>query len=338
MLAWNLYEGTAEDWNASLSLAQDRNIFQSYEWGQYKDSAKLRTRRYIAFNEKGNICGMCQISIRQLPLGLHFIWSAGGPIFQFKDTKLDSIKDLISSLFEKIHKDYTRSLIRLHSHVSSTPNLAFKFNQAATRPIFKLNTGFSIKFDVQNIPDFRLHMTSKHRYYTKKSSGANIEWINGNGDINLNYLTTLHKEMVENKNIAAIAASKNELMRMRDFLPNNLSVLTGLIDGAPVTSCLTLEFEGVVFYMVAATGNKGRLESAAYAMVEKLFLQLQERNMTSFDFAGVDPITKGAAGVNHFKMGFGDNLIEHLGEWESSSSEMVRIALNFAIRLKGGRA
>lgn len=338
MLTWNNYEGTAGEWNSSLSQAQDRIIFQTYEWGQYKDSSKLKTRRYIAHDINGNLCGMCQFSVRRLPLGLHFIWSAGGPIFQFNGAKQENLSELLSTLFKKIHEEYSSALIRVHSHVSNTPNLAFKFNQAATRPIFKLNTGFTIKFDVQEIPDFRKNMTSKHRYYTKKSSDSNIQWIVGNRDIDLNYLATIHQEMVKNKNIASLAIGLDELILMRNFLQGNLFVLTGTIDGAPITACLILEFSGAVFYMIAATGNKGRQESAAYAMIEKLFMQLQEKNIQTFDFAGVDPITKGAAGVNHFKMGFGGELVEHLGEWESASNEFVRVAINFAIRLKGGRA
>ena len=338
MLAWNLYEGTAEGWNADLRLAQDRNIFQSYEWGEYKNLPKLKTRRYISHDKKGNVCGMCQLSVRQLPFNLSFIWSAGGPVFQFKNTKLADLEDLLSSLFKKVHEDYPRSLIRIHSHINNDADLAFKFNRVATRPIFKLNTGFTIKFDVKNISDFRKNMMPKHRYYTKKSSEANIQWTTGNSDIDLKHISTWHQEMVANKKMNSIATSSEELLRMRDCLPYNLSILTGLIDNEPVTSCLTLEFHGNVFYMVAATGQKGRLKSAAYAMLEKLFTQLQENNVATFDFAGVDPITKGAAGVNHFKMGFGGKLLEHLGEWESASSEAIRIAINAAIRLKGGRA
>ena len=338
MLAWNLYDGTAADWNASLSLAEDSNIFQSYEWGQYKDLPKLNTRRYIARNERGSICGMCQISIRELPFGLNFIWSAGGPVFQFQDSKLEKITDLISCLFAKLHEDYPQSLIRIHSYVSNTPNFAFKFNQVARRPLFKLNSGFTIRFEIQNIPDFRKNMSPKHRYYTKKSANTNIQWMNGNEDADLNHLVMLHQEMVASKDIASIGLNQQELIRMRDCLPNYLSVLTGFINGDPVTSCSTLEFHGNVFYMTAATGRKGRAESAAYAMVEKLFMQLKEKNAVSLDLAGVDPVSRQAAGVNHFKMGFGENLVEQLGEWESASSELVRIVINLAIRLKRGIA
>ena len=179
-------------------------------------------------------------------------------------------------------------------------------------------------------------MSSKHRYYTKKASEANIQWVNGNQNTDLNHLAILHQEMVTNKKIASSSIDLQELIRMRDCLPNNLSILTGFIDGDPITSCSILEFQGKVFYMAAATGHKGRSESAAYAMVEKLFTQSQEKNAVSLDLAGVDPASKKAAGVNHFKMGFGANLEERLGEWESASSDLVRILVNVAIRLRRG--
>ena len=75
----------------------------------------------------------------------------------------------------------------------------------------------------------------------------------------------------------------------------------------------------------------------AYAMLENLLMLLKDKGITSFDFGGIDPISKLAAGVNHFKEGFGGQVIEHQGEWECSKSEALRIAMNLGIKAKGGR-
>lgn len=87
-------------------------------------------------------------------------------------------------------------------------------------------------------------------------------------------------------------------------------------EGRPATSCLVLTLADKAFYLLAATGTDGRRISAAYAMVFKLFELLKSRGVTRFDFGGIDPLSPSARGVDHFKRGFGGEIVEYLGEWE----------------------
>jgi len=86
--------------------------------------------------------------------------------------------------------------------------------------------------------------------------------------------------------------------------------------------------------MHAATNEKGRSMSAAYAMFEKLAHELISRNVLEFDFGGIDPVNPGSTGVNHFKSGFGGEITELIGEWEYSSNNYIRYLINLLIKLK----
>ncbi len=75
-----------------------------------------------------------------------------------------------------------------------------------------------------------------------------------------------------------------------------------------------------------------RADIAAYAMVVKLLASLKEKGITQFDFGGIAPASLAASGVNHFKRGFGGELVEYLGEWEWVVSPSVRWGANYLIK------
>lgn len=339
MLNWKLWDGTSDAWDQALLRAEDYTVFQSFAWGEYKKRANWLPLRYCCADKSGKILGMAQLLVKKLPLGMVFIWVPGGPVFRFSSNIPGELTELVQNLVVQVRIDYPRSLIRFHSHVECNSELSYSFNKACLRPYFKLNSGYSVHFKLdQSMGQLRQNMTSKHRYYTKKAAGANISWTIGNGDKQLAELAMIHHEMVSDKQLPSIGTSLDELMSMRDVLGDKVMVLTGCLDNMPVTSCLVLLFGSKAFYMVASTGKRGRDVSAAYAMFEHLMQELTGRGITDFDFAGIDPVSVTAAGVNHFKCGFGGKLVEHLGEWEDGSSEAVRLALNVAIRYRGGRA
>jgi lipid II:glycine glycyltransferase (peptidoglycan interpeptide bridge formation enzyme) len=66
-------------------------------------------------------------------------------------------------------------------------------------------------------------------------------------------------------------------------------------------------------------------------MIAQLFGVLKSLGVERFDFGGLAPGSPGAAGVDHFKRGFGGDTIEYLGEWEWARSRMIQRAANYLI-------
>lgn len=329
----------ASEWDESLALADDHTIFQSYGWGEYKRAAGWAPLRYWYRDKDGRVQGMAQFLRKKLPFGITLLWAAGGPALAFSSKSLDKTSELIQGLLDALGTDCPRSLIRFQSHSAHDSLLVFDISKVCHRPAAKLNSGFSIKMELDALDEtaFRKQMTSKHRYYTKKAAEAGICWSVGNGDQQLRELAAIHREMVNAKQLESIATSYEELERMRNALGDHVLIVNGSLNDIPVTSCLVLLFGKKAFYMVASTGEKGREVSAAYAMVEHLIQQLRKRGISYFDFGGVDPVNKSASGVNHFKCGFGGQITEYVGEWEYARSRLIQSGLNFAIWKRGGR-
>ena len=335
---WRSWVGTSESWNHLLLDTSNYAVFQSFGWGEYKKSAGWKTERYCCKDEDGKIFGMAQALVRTLPFGMAFIWIPGGPVFNLLGSKNIEAAEISYRLICKIIEDYPRSLIRLNSHLENDNNLSHEFNKLFLRPYVQLNSGSSIRIRLNHsVGMMRSSMTSKHRYYTKKAGEKGISWVVGNTDKHLVILDSMYREMVEYKKLPYNVSNLEELFNLRENMGSCLLGLTGFLGEIPVASCLVLLFGKKAFYMTASTSKLGREISASYAMFEQLMQQLAGRGISDFDFGGIDLGNKSAAGVNHFKNGFGGEVVEYLGEWESASSSIVRLAINLAIRLKVGR-
>ena len=333
---WQSWTGTAESWDQSLSFADDSSVFQSYGWGEYKSRSNWIPLRYCCLDKMGNPVGMAQMLVKSMPFRTFFIWVPGGLVFRFPDSRESDITELVQNLIAAVRANYPVSLIRFNSQTPNHSLLSFGVNRVCLRPYCKINSGYTVRIKLDNsMAMLREKMTAKHRYYTKKAVGAAISWKIGSGDQLMRELYGLHQEMVLNKQLSSIATAFEELQYMREALGNKVLILVGYMDNKPFTGCLVLLFGCNAFYMVASTGIQGREVSAAYAMFERLMQELIERGVTDFDFGGIDPIRREAAGVNHYKCGFGGEIVEQLGEWESAPSEWFRVAVNLAIVFRG---
>lgn len=340
MVTWEIFPdgNTAEEWDALLENGSDAAVFQSHGWGEYKRAAGWAQARWVAKDKNGSVAAMVQAGIKSFPGGVKMGWSPGGPVFCFPPSKEQELSEMMQALFDEIKKINPKMLLRFHSHLQTNAAQSYSMSHVCHRPFFRFNTGYSVLFDLSLPADALMKkMTSKHRYYVKKALTVDMEWKTGNNETMIQELAALHTEMATDKKMERLKSSAEDMKNMCRHLGKNALLFSGYVNGEAVTSCMVLTFGKRAFYMMAATGKKGRETSAAYAMVYKLFDVLKEKGIAHFDFAGIDPKSPAAAGVNHFKKGFGGELIEHLGEWEWATSEKLRWALNLAIWKKGGR-
>ena len=85
-----------------------------------------------------------------------------------------------------------------------------------------------------------------------------------------------------------------------------------------------------LYFHQRALATRG--EPASEANLDYVYATLASWGMTRFDFGGIDPRSPSASGVDHFKRGFGGELIQHLGEWEWAATSPLRWAANVLIR------
>jgi lipid II:glycine glycyltransferase (peptidoglycan interpeptide bridge formation enzyme) len=326
-------------WDDILLTAKDYSIFQSIAWGELKKNAHWLPVRYWIRNKNGNVLAMAQLLVKRLPMGISMLWSAGGPVFLFPISNEKKITEYLEGLVNTIKKRYTKYIVRFNSYVPNAANLSYNINKICLRPLFKLGSGYTISMELDMTPEeLRSQMTSKHRYYAKQASGSPFTWSIGNTDQHLQELSTVYREMIFEKKLSRMVASYDDFYQLRNALKENVLVLTGYLNNIPVTSCLVLIFGQKSYYLYAATCKEGRDVSASYAMFEKLVQELRTRKATDFDFGCIDPENPAAEGVDHFKKGFGGEIQEYLGEWESASSSLLRLGVNTVMKLRAGRA
>jgi lipid II:glycine glycyltransferase (peptidoglycan interpeptide bridge formation enzyme) len=82
--------------------------------------------------------------------------------------------------------------------------------------------------------------------------------------------------------------------------------------------------------LIAGTSGEGRASGASFATLWRLVQHCREAGVTEYDLAGLDP--RHAPGVANFKRWTGAHEVEWLGEWEWSTSALLRRAVSLAVR------
>jgi len=339
-VTWELWQEDlpASEWDGLLIRAADAHPLQFHFWGEYRRMAGWEPVRYVAKNKNGAVAGMAQVLVKKI-LGVHVAWIAGTVAMQFQGADWHSARrDLLESLVDKLKSGWKRCYIRFNFLVPHDHDYSFELGHICSRPLFRLAGGYSaiIPLDKDN-EGLAKDFSSKHRYYVKKSLKHEITWRSGNDPELASHMAMLLQEIVSSKKVNAIYSSPEEIGTLCRLAGEHVVMLVGYMDGRPVTACMAIIAGSRAFYQIAATGDKGREISAAYAMIWHLLPLLKAQGVTHFDFGGLNPQDKGASGVSHFKRGFGGAVVEYLGEWECASSEMLRLGVNLGIWKRGGR-
>lgn len=331
MVTWERFSPSnkLDQWDLWLNEAEDQNVFQSSFWGEYKRRHGWEPVRWISRHADGRVIAMVQILTKAFPGGFRIGWAPGGPLLRFAAGRPGDLPVLLKGLTEALGPG---QYARLYSLVPYEEATAHAFREACTRPSASLATGVSVCLDLRRPMDHLLRgMTAKHRYYVKKSMGEPLHWIVGSTTKLAEDFSALHEEMTREKNLDVSQCRADDLAHLTGVLKDHAVFLAGYLEDEPITSCLVLTWGAKAFYFRAASGRRGRERSAAYAMIYQLIEYLQKQGIDRFDFGGIDLRTPMAAGVNHFKQGFGGDMIEYLGEWEWASAAWLRWGVNVAV-------
>ncbi|MBI3637884.1 MAG: peptidoglycan bridge formation glycyltransferase FemA/FemB family protein [Candidatus Rokubacteria bacterium] len=323
----------AGEWSAIVAQARDRNVVQSPAWAQYKRGHGWEPERWVALDGSGKpVCAM-QTLAKRAPLGQSIVWVPGGPLAGFPDADPAMLGKIVTSWLDIARREHRLRYVRFYSHLPHDAEAAFALGNFAIRPRVPLNTGYTVHVDLSTeLEDLRSAMTAKHRYYVKQSEAARLTWRWGRGDDLLRDAVTLHAEIAHVKKMPRLNGDFEAARHLAAAFEDDYIVLVGYHGDQPLTACSILTFGDSAFYFRAATGAAGRRVSAAYAMVMQLFAVLKARGIARFDFGGIAPRSPQAAGVDHFKGGFGGDVVEYLGEWEWPMSGLARWLMNYVAR------
>jgi hypothetical protein len=337
MVTWRRVpdDGGAAEWAALLAQASDVGPFQAWAWGEYKRERGWLVERWLAVDDNDVTIACLQALVKRLPFGRTLAWVPGGPVIGFPKRTAGVLGPLVFEWLARAGRDRGLVYARFASALPSISNDAYAISRVCARPRFPIVHGYTVAIDLtRSADDLRASMSAKHRYYVKRGEGARLRWVWGNTDGLAADLERLYVEMARAKDLR-VRAYAADLPILRRTFGDDLAILVGYRDAEPVTGCMVLMTGQNAFYLIAATGEAGRRVSAAYAMVWELLGRLQSRTIASFDFGGLSPGSSAAAGVDHFKRGFGGQVVEYLGEWEFASSRPVSRLFGFLAARRG---
>lgn len=309
-------------WNSQLLHTLNYNVFSCFEWGEYKKSSWNVQR--LAFYKSGNFLGQCQFLIKNR-FNLLFAWNSGGiNLVDYKD--LEVILNAISEYYKNSHFNF-----RFNFYDQSSGEKLFKINQNFARPEQSINSGFSVIHLFEKSDDLLSRMSSNHRYYYKKALKNNltikIETAN-----DIKGFVNLHDEMTSSKELSHLKIREEDIKNLANEFLENFLIFSVYLDETILASCLILSYEDYAFYYLAASNEQGRKTYASYFMIKELFEYLKDKKIKLFDFAGITPYDKSAMGVNKFKIGFGGDVINYIGEQEFCNSKLTRIIFNKMVK------
>jgi lipid II:glycine glycyltransferase (peptidoglycan interpeptide bridge formation enzyme) len=320
------------EWTALLREAGDANPFQAYGWGEYKRAFGWVPERWVARRPDCTPICCLQVLKKRWAFGRVMAWVPGGPLFGFSGVRAAAVGDLLAGWLQEFRRENRLAYARFYSLHRHSAEAAYGLRQVCPRPLAPINTGFTLVIDVSlPLEQLRSGMTAKHRYYVKQAEAAGLDWKFGNTDELVQSTAQLHDEMTRAKGLPRLRCDFATLQALDRGFGDAAVFFVGYWDGHPVTSCLVLTEGETAFYLLAATNAAGRQMSAAYAMVFRLFEVLKSRGITHFDFGGLAPGSS-AAGVDHFKRGFGGEVVEYLGEWEVATPAWLRWPSNALIK------
>jgi len=327
-------EKTAAEWDDLPARASDDNPFQSSAWADYKGRMGWRPHRWVTEGRDGAVLCAVQLLRKPLPFGRSLLWAPGGPMIGFPDGVGEDLGLILSKGLQQICRAHRALYARFYCLQSAAPAPLQGFSAFGRAPRRRLGSGVTVQVDLSlSEGELGPGMDRKHRYMVRRAGKNSLTWRWGSGEALLADFERLHAEMSTAKKV--LSQELRDLQWLASDFRENALFLIGYLGGEAVTGCLVLLKGKGAFYWRAATARKGRELSAAYAMVPELFRRLKSAGIQRFDFGGILPGVPAAAGINHFKRGFGGLLVEYVGEWEWANPSWIRWGVNTWIAGRG---
>lgn len=334
MIAWKRLSGISRlEWDRMVARARDANVIQSYAWGEYRRAFGWEPERWAAFDDGGALVGCLQPLRKRFFRRRVVVWVPGGPVVGFPATQPFSLGEIVATWLEEFRRENALAYARFCSYMPHTAEASYSISRFCVRPFFPINSGFTSMIDVSaSIEEFRSGITFRHRRCVKRAEAAGLEWKCGQSEDLRAEMAKLHAEMFERRGIGRLTAGLAALAALDRAFGESYFVLVGYHGGRAVTACLILIAGDRAFYFMGATGAGGRSISAGFGLVVQLVELLKARGIAQLDFGGLAPAAAAAAGIDHFKRGFGGRIVEYIGEWEWAPSKYVRWPMNLLIK------
>lgn len=329
MITWQpISEGTRpEDWNGSLLLFPDYNIYQTYAWGQHREDFRWKPLRLMARDEENHPVAMMQVMLRRYPGNVAILLSPGGPVGNIEAWNESLHQELVrqtgsNKVFCRIasRRAYQNEDI-LHMKASSW-----------IKPGQTLNSGWTMILELDNEERLLSGLSEEWRGKLDRSQKLQ-DYISLWEEPDLEAIRKVYDTMEEYEGLEE--HSREHLQSLFKHCGKNILLFRCLGDNDEVIGLRACAFFGdKAWDLLGAATPEGRKANVSYALTVAMLKHCIKLGIKHYDLSGIDPF--GLKWVNEYKKGTGARALEYLGEWEWSTSSWLRRGANWAMKKKGG--
>ncbi|MFA6238833.1 MAG: peptidoglycan bridge formation glycyltransferase FemA/FemB family protein [Bacteriovorax sp.] len=321
----NSNPGSLEEWNNNLAKCINANIFSTWEWGEYKNVGWKLER--LAFYNGDHFVGMIQILFKKMgPFKLG--WSSSG-INLVNYSYLEEIVEALSQ-----HYDLKKAIIRINFFDEAIGDNQFYIDavSAFRSPVVSINSGYTIRFDLNNYANSPKTYSSNNRYYLGKAVKNNLHFEVA--PFTPKEFCEIHNSMASLKDLNHLEVREDDLAKLHNLFSEQLFVAKVSHAEEMLAMCAVIRWRNKAYYFLAGANENGRKLSASFLMVNKLIDYLKLAGVEEFDFGGITPFKQSAIGVNRFKIGFNGRIIRYAGERDLTANKFLYWGFNLLLRFK----
>jgi len=322
MVEWKSFEGSKVEFDTHV-LQLGGGIYQSYAWGEYKRRVGQEIYRVVGYRDQ-EIIAIASILIRRL-FGVAICWIPGGVAGELSLYDKNFRKSVRIMSGCKI--DYFRMSIE-------TPYVENKINTLKNagwiKSKYRLGSGLTLHYTCVDDAEVRLAKTSTNWRHNLRRSHRNNLTVGYWKQPDVTEMENIYRDMEALKNLP-VQYNRKSLQNMIDAMGEQL-----IIHSCHDQQGRLLSFRAAAIFgdrawdLLAAANKDGRKVYASHATIWSLMNHCKDIGIKIYDLSGVDPIKN--KGVYDFKHGIGSELIQCLGEWESTNFPSLNIVVNFFMK------
>lgn len=330
-------EAARESWNRWLFSMEDCNVYQSFEWGEYRQAMGERVIRCAAFAAgdgaspavtglpatTGLPVALFQATIRQIgPASA--LWSQGGAA---GDLGLCG-KGLMRMLARASGRPFCYCRLDAPREMAEEQERRL-IACGWRRPSHLFNSGESLLLELgRGEAGLEKGLSKNWRHNLKRSEKAGFTfspWEKPDAEV----LYGLYSAVDELKGIP-VQFTLDECRGLLRALSGRLMLWKCVNRSGEIIAlrgCGTAGSEARD--LLAAANEEARSTYASYALLWRLLLHCDRLGIRRYDLGGIDPAA--TEGVYNFKKGTGARRMRCLGEWDRANAGLFRWLVNFML-------
>jgi lipid II:glycine glycyltransferase (peptidoglycan interpeptide bridge formation enzyme) len=327
MLNWQLWNGTAKEWDSLLQQFEDYTIYQSNAWGEHRSRFNWSPIKLIVY-EGGDVSAMAQILVKKYPFNLAIVWIPGGPIGDM-DFWGSDLQSAISSAIGARYFYCRFSAMCANSENGKSKSSSFGWRRSS----FPLNSGQSMIYKPSDNEDARQKQCSGNwRHNLRRSFKRGLlPYVWQHPDPN--DMMRVYLAMQDHKQLSSQTSYQEIESLMSTFGEHCILVRCDDENGELLAFRGALVQGRKAWDIFAAATPAGRKVYASHATFWELMKQCAERKVQWYDMSGVDPSKN--PGVYNFKKGTGAYDLNYLGEWDYAKPSFIGFLANRIIARRG---